>query len=406
MPERRSNWFESINIGIAALFLISAALQFNDPDPILWIAIYGAAGLGCLLARRWSIAWWLVAAVAVVSLGWSASMAPRVIPTLQPGHLVESMKASTPQIEEGREMLGLLIVGIWTTLVAVRHRSTRRGAGRTTAVLFVLIGAGATDVAAWGSDGHRIACEIAYRRIDDRTRAVLLQLRQGDTAATFAESCMWADRVRHGSHPQTHAYHYVNIPPTATGFDLARDCPAPERCVTWAIAYYRQRLADAAIDDAERAMALKFLAHFVADLHQPLHAGRKADRGGNRIRVTLMGRDSGSRQPLNLHSAWDTAVLRRADLRWPAAAVELDAGITPGQVESWRPIDLPAWTDESRDLAERAGYRDTDGDPIENGDDLGEGYYRRALDISRRQLQRAGVRLALLLDESLAGSPD
>jgi len=105
----------------AALFFGSAALQYNDPDPIRWAAVYSGAGAACLLWRHWRPAWLLAATVGLAALAWGATYLPGV-GRMSFGHLLESMKAETPQIEEARELLGLLIVAAWMAALAIRAR--------------------------------------------------------------------------------------------------------------------------------------------------------------------------------------------------------------------------------------------------------------------------------------------
>jgi hypothetical protein len=126
-PGTRGNLFRAVNALFALLFLASALLQYNDPDPLRWAALYGAAALACVLRR--STAGTIVAvATGGIALVWAASLAPRVLPVLRPGDLFGSMKAATPIIEESREMLGLLIVATWMVVLLAVRRSQRSGA--------------------------------------------------------------------------------------------------------------------------------------------------------------------------------------------------------------------------------------------------------------------------------------
>lgn len=113
-----SRVFPIVNYVVALLFAVSGVLQYNDPDPWPWVLIYLAAAAACLIRASRGPA--LV--VLVISLAWAAWMAPRVIPSLEPGNLVKEMHASTPAIEESREMLGLLIIAAWMAVVALRKR--------------------------------------------------------------------------------------------------------------------------------------------------------------------------------------------------------------------------------------------------------------------------------------------
>ncbi len=111
----------------AALFLLSAALQYNDPDPVSWIAIYGAAAAACLLAGRVPWAGTLAAGVGLVAFAWAATMVS-VLRDMQLADLFKTMKAQTPVVEESRELLGLVLVSGCMVHLALRARRDRRGA--------------------------------------------------------------------------------------------------------------------------------------------------------------------------------------------------------------------------------------------------------------------------------------
>jgi hypothetical protein len=208
--------------------------------------------------------------------------------------------------------------------------------------------------------------------------------------------------VRDSTHPHTTAYHYVNIPAGARGFDMARDCGDPKRrCIVWAIDHYARILSDRSRPHGERNEALKFVAHFVGDLHQPLHAGRPGDRGGNDMRVRFFGSAGPPERPLNLHRVWDAEILHRAGHRWRPSAQRLHARTTPAESAAWATLDIVGWTNESFRIADEFAYPELPRDRH-----IGTAYYARALEISERQIQRAGVRLALLLNRAASGRLD
>ena len=111
--------FRIVNWVVAALFLTSAVLQLNDPDPWRWVVLYGAGGAACLLHRRTAWDRTVAAAVALAALIW-AVMLSGILPDLRLGDLVKTMKAEEPQIELGREFLGLLIVFVWMLVLIFR----------------------------------------------------------------------------------------------------------------------------------------------------------------------------------------------------------------------------------------------------------------------------------------------
>jgi hypothetical protein len=265
-------------------------------------------------------------------------------------------------------------------------------------VLIALLVLASVNAGAWGAQGHRLVALVAARRLAPAARENVTWL-LGDE--TLADVSSWADLYRSGN-TQTALWHYLNIPPGATGYDRDRDCPlqpgvtAGSRDDVWRdcavdrILYSRARLADASLDRADRAVALKFLVHFVGDLHQPFHA-LGVERGGNGIPVSAFG------SPYNLHSVWDSALIAHRgldDLRYVAA---LEEEITRNR---WNevPTGAPAeWAVESFLLAKAALLP-----PHAHVD---EAYYRAQIPVIDKRLALAGLRLAALLNATFTTAP-
>jgi hypothetical protein len=268
-------------------------------------------------------------------------------------------------------------------------------------VVFVL--ANPVWALAWGANGHKIVCEIAFQNLDADAKKFVLNLRQADPERrpTFAEDCVWADDARNTDEFRfTSAFHYINIPEGAGQADLSRDCDTAARCVTWAIPHYAAILADTSQPDLERARALKFLAHFVGDLHQPLHAGYPDDRGGNWIQVIFFG------APLSLHVVWDASILDVANLSYPESAHALADPIDQTDSGAWSNFNVLGWTNEAFHFAERHAYRFESGDKLDTGSSLGQNYQDRSIEVVKKQLQRAGIRLAFLIERAMHNDLD
>ena len=120
----QSRAFRVANRTMAVLFLICAAIQFNDPDPLRWAAIYGAAGFACLAAGRFRYSWPLPSGVGLLALVWAAWLSP-ILPQVRLRDLARTMHAETPSIELGRELLGLVIVLGWMVVLVVDSRRKR-----------------------------------------------------------------------------------------------------------------------------------------------------------------------------------------------------------------------------------------------------------------------------------------
>jgi len=119
------------NVLMALLFALGAAVQYNDPDPLRWMAIYLAAAAVCVLAALDRAPWQLPAALGGAALAWAATLVSRVVGTVAIGDLFAAWEMESAGVEEGREMYGLLIIAAWMAVLAiVVHRRARlAGAG-------------------------------------------------------------------------------------------------------------------------------------------------------------------------------------------------------------------------------------------------------------------------------------
>jgi Transmembrane family 220, helix len=115
------------NALMGTLLVFSAALQYNDPNPLRWAAVYLAAALPCWLAlnghsfRLWP------AVVGGVSLAWAVTYLLRGVPTVSPLHMFDEWEMKNQQVLETRELFGLLIVTAWMlVLVIAAWRAGRR----------------------------------------------------------------------------------------------------------------------------------------------------------------------------------------------------------------------------------------------------------------------------------------
>ena len=242
----------------------------------------------------------------------------------------------------------------------------------------------------WGWDAHKMVCAIAWWDMEDSTREAVTELLAVDGRYDrFLESCLWADEVR-GREEQYDRWttaHYVNLPRGATEFDIERDC-AETLCVVEGILESRQTLAASNEVNRERLDALRFLSHFIGDIHQPMHAGYADDRGGNDTRITLFGRDT------NMHAAWDYGLIEHAGTPWMDFASRLYFDISASDRAEWASNDPGSWSEESFEIVYASAYEIGDGD-------LGEAYYDRHIELIETRIQQAGVRLADWLDELL-----
>jgi hypothetical protein len=108
------------------MFVFSAIVQVNDPDPWLWMAIYGAAGAACLFSLVGRLNWWFPVLVGIVALAWAATIAPRVVGQVPFTDMFAEFEMKDIGVEESREMYGLLLIGGWMGVLGHRAFWTRR----------------------------------------------------------------------------------------------------------------------------------------------------------------------------------------------------------------------------------------------------------------------------------------
>lgn len=248
----------------------------------------------------------------------------------------------------------------------------------------------ANEASAWGEDGHKVVGEIAWNLLENDSKAALMPLFTPDYPS-LAEMSVWADRVRsNAAFGPAGSWHYVNAPESGTPLDVSTACPPERGCVVTAIEAQAAILADGSEPLWKRRQALMWLIHFVGDVHQPLHAGHKEDRGGNLLDVSYEGRTQ------NLHRVWDTSLIEAHEDQWQDLAEVLLNGLTPEARSAWRvSVDPLEWALESQALAEQYAYA------VPKKGKLTRAYESQAWTVVQSQLQGAGVRLAALIDRAL-----
>lgn len=112
--------WRAADLALCLVFAFSAVVQVNDPDPLRWIAMYGLAGVACVLSFMRRVRAWFPALLAVAALAWSATLVPRVVGQVPFRDMFGAFEMRDLRVEESREMYGLLITAAWMAVVAVR----------------------------------------------------------------------------------------------------------------------------------------------------------------------------------------------------------------------------------------------------------------------------------------------
>ena len=268
-----------------------------------------------------------------------------------------------------------------------------------------------SSVLAWGKQPHKIICGIALEFLSDDGMALLEEVRnlesfvvdtEDATTPSFQSSCLWPDNSKKDTHKGTYEYHYINVEKEMGSFKFTRDC-APLDCNIVGIQRYVMYLAGHPVGKRQKerkAHALRYLGHFVGDLHQPLHVGHVEDFGGNKIKVSWFGEDFN----MNLHKVWDSQITTRGGITTQEDARNLAEEITEENIQEWSTFDITGWAGESYRLAKEVAYSHPNGDEVIQGEDLREEYFDAALPIAIERIKMAGVRLAFLINSAADGT--
>ena len=238
---------------------------------------------------------------------------------------------------------------------------------------------------AWGGKGHEIVAHIAERHLTASARETINALLPADS--TFAEAANWPDRVGRRIAEQN-PYHVVSIARGAETYDEQRDCPH-KNCIVEAIPWYAHVLGNQHAPGNERLVALRFLAHLVGDIHQPLHASFADNNHGSAVRVVYRQRR------INLHDLWDAHLIHFETGPTLEVAKDIDEQLDPAGTRAWQISNSEDWANESFALALSHAY------PIPSDGVITPEYIAQSLPIIKRRLALAGRRLAQSLNEIL-----
>jgi S1/P1 Nuclease len=298
------------------------------------------------------------------------------------------------------------------------------------------------NTAAWGCKGHETIALIAEKHLTPEAKQWVLKLLSdnpidpklnrycgGATRDAMADSSTWADDVR--PERKNGPWHYIDIPRGSRHGSLESFC-GKDGCVTRAIVEQLAILKDTNADATKRSEALRYVIHFVADLHQPLHTITNADEGGNCVPLKYLRRNprqhDHSFSP-NLHAIWDTAILEHdAEGADPAEYAETLEEIFAAQAEAWQKsgIHLDEWVWEGFDLAESTAYgnlapkvaiepnvevhsctddNDIGGRLLRENIVANQPYQEKAAPVVQKRLAQAGIRLAMILNDAAKSAP-
>lgn len=248
----------------------------------------------------------------------------------------------------------------------------------------------------WGRVGHETIAYIAEKNLSPATLETIQPLLAGETLENVST---WADEIR----PQkryTAPWHSIDLPVredvTALNWNqFIRGDDNIERQIEKDI----HELRDQNTSLNEKKEALKFLIHFMGDATMPLHCADDNDKGGNEKQVRFFSPDSRSNRGhrTNLHSLWDNLIEVKAAENSEELGERLNWEITPAEKKEWMKGTPESWVLESYGIAKKVIYKD-----LSAGNSfikLPMNYYAEMRPIAEKQIEKAGIRLAMILNE-------
>tara|TARA_B110000046_G_scaffold185793_1_gene229388 strand:+ start:3311 stop:4123 length:813 start_codon:yes stop_codon:yes gene_type:complete len=234
----------------------------------------------------------------------------------------------------------------------------------------------------FGADGHRIVVMIAENHLSTKTAGAINQITDHQSLGDLA---LWPDRIRYlPAWEHSKYWHYLSIDDHEQFGEFTRH---PDGDVLSALDYFFTELQDPKLTKQQQLEALSFFIHFVADIHQPLHVGRRDDRGGNKIKIKWLTTSKAT----NLHRVWDSQIIDAQNNSPEQYSQMLDKAST-AQLAQWQDSTFLDWARESKTLRSLAYNFGAVSKrmPIP----IGPAYIGRNNAIIERRLLMAGVRLA------------
>jgi hypothetical protein len=238
---------------------------------------------------------------------------------------------------------------------------------------------------AWGVLGHRITGEIAKQYLSAKAKTEIRKILGNES---IGMSGNWADFIKSDStYRYLNNWHYINLDSGLSRQDILSLLKSDTSSNVYTrINFLVNELKTKKLSPETKRMYLRLLIHFVGDLHQPLHVGRREDEGGNRVKVAWFG------TPTNLHAVWDEYLINFQQLSYTEYTAAINY-TTLQQRQAWQKQPLSEWVVESYTIAQTLYAEITQPDQRLRYD-----YNFRHIATVNDRLLKGGVRLAGLLN--------
>jgi len=237
----------------------------------------------------------------------------------------------------------------------------------------------------WGVLGHRVVGQVAEAYLTPKAKIEVQKILGSESIAMVSN---WADFIKSDSDYQyIYNWHFIDMDSGLTKSQmqayLQKDTSTDLFTKT---NFLISELKNKHLSRDKKHMYLKLLIHFVGDIHQPFHAGRHGDLGGNKIKLTWFS------TPTNLHAVWDEQLINFQQLSYTEYTIAINHTTTKQRL-AWQKQPISEWIIESHQIAERLYGEVT---PEQK---LSYRYNYDNIQILNERLLKAGVRLAGLLNQ-------
>lgn len=238
---------------------------------------------------------------------------------------------------------------------------------------------------AFGASGHRVVAEIAENHLSKKAKREIMKITNGHSLASMA---IWADLIKSNSDwDYAKPWHYLSIDDNESFEGYKHDTKGD---VIVALEKFEKELKEQSGSKEEIWQALAFYIHFTGDIHQPLHVGRRDDRGGNSIAVKWFDKES------NLHSVWDSGIIDNSELSYSEYVTFLDHA-SKDQIKNWQKSTYWDWAKDSKSIRDQV--YDYGKQSSLNYPSLSYQYIYETKPLLEEQMLKAGVRLAGKLND-------
>ncbi len=245
----------------------------------------------------------------------------------------------------------------------------------------------AFSLISWGVVGHRTIAKIAENHLTIKAKATvkdLLGTEEMPLTSTFSDEVRYDNAFKY-----TAPWHYINLPGGLDYNAFVKAVKADTAANVYnALLKMEKEVKNPYNTKEQKIFALKMIIHLVGDLHQPMHVSREEDQGGNKIKLKFQGKDT------NLHSLWDSSLIEYNGKTFTEMATALD-NVNDLKIKEWQADDVTKWLFESYQIANQL-YTE-----VEKNPELDYTYYPKHSEIYKLRIQKAGIRLAGLLNTLL-----